>query len=73
MSTVPIGIPSPCVNVCQIDEASGLCRGCRRTLEEIATWLEMSDEERLRVWRRIAERRVARGEPLPGLLKDLSL
>ncbi|HEY0959765.1 MAG TPA: DUF1289 domain-containing protein [Novosphingobium sp.] len=31
-------LPSPCTGVCRIDERSGLCKGCRRTLAEIADW-----------------------------------
>lgn len=38
-------VASPCINVCQISEASGYCRGCYRTLEEIAGWWDMSPEE----------------------------
>ena len=40
---------SPCVNVCQMDPARGLCLGCRRTLDEIARWSAMSDAERERI------------------------
>lgn len=29
---------SPCVGVCVMDEASGFCAGCLRTLDEIACW-----------------------------------
>ena len=29
-----------------MDPESGLCRGCRRTLDEIARWSEMSEAER---------------------------
>lgn len=29
---------SPCIKICVIIEANGLCRGCGRTLEEIAAW-----------------------------------
>ena len=29
-------LPSPCQSVCVMDEASGWCRGCLRTLPEIA-------------------------------------
>lgn len=29
-----------------MDPISGLCRGCQRTLDEIARWGEMSDAER---------------------------
>ncbi|MCX7284174.1 MAG: DUF1289 domain-containing protein [Novosphingobium sp.] len=30
--------PSPCVRVCEIDKARAQCRGCHRTLDEIARW-----------------------------------
>ena len=29
---------SPCVKVCELDRAAGLCRGCGRTLAEISAW-----------------------------------
>ena len=29
-------VPSPCTRVCVIDPVSGFCRGCLRTLDEIA-------------------------------------
>ena len=31
-------VDSPCINVCQMDEESGLCCACFRTLDEIAAW-----------------------------------
>jgi len=34
---VPI-IESPCVSICVMDEATGWCIGCGRTLDEIARW-----------------------------------
>jgi uncharacterized protein len=40
---------SPCVNVCRMDDASGLCEGCRRTLEEIACWSVLDDSEKCAV------------------------
>jgi len=30
--------PSPCTGVCRIDQATGWCKGCARTLAEIADW-----------------------------------
>jgi predicted Fe-S protein YdhL (DUF1289 family) len=39
-----------------MDPASGLCLGCRRTLREIADWLEMTPEEKLAVLQRAAQR-----------------
>ena len=42
----PRAVDSPCVQVCTVDGASGLCLGCRRSLPEIARWSRMSDDER---------------------------
>jgi predicted Fe-S protein YdhL (DUF1289 family) len=39
---------TPCIGVCTLD-ASGLCRGCRRSMAEIAGWRDMSEAER-RQW-----------------------
>jgi len=39
-------VASPCISVCVLDAASGLCTGCLRTLDEIAGWIDMSDEAR---------------------------
>jgi predicted Fe-S protein YdhL (DUF1289 family) len=50
-------IPSPCNNVCQMDPDTGYCRGCLRTIEEIAGWLDYSSEEKLAVLERLDERR----------------
>ncbi|SFL46869.1 DUF1289 domain-containing protein [Methylobacterium pseudosasicola] len=37
---------SPCTKVCVLDAASGLCLGCGRTRDEIATWGAMPEAER---------------------------
>ncbi|HEX6813951.1 MAG TPA: DUF1289 domain-containing protein [Planctomycetota bacterium] len=39
------GVASPCILVCVMG-ARGLCRGCKRTLREIARWPSMSDDEK---------------------------
>ena len=31
-------ISTPCINVCAVSGANGLCVGCGRTLKEIAAW-----------------------------------
>lgn len=36
---------TPCIGVCTMN-ARGLCDGCFRTLEEIATWSQMDDARR---------------------------
>ncbi|MBL8019300.1 MAG: DUF1289 domain-containing protein [Leptospirales bacterium] len=52
-------IESPCIDVCIMDEYNGLCRGCLRTLDEIASWSRLSDEEKLRVVALVEERKNA--------------
>ena len=54
-------VPSPCVSICTMDAASGLCLGCARTLDEIAAWSVLDDDERREVWVRIGVRRAAAG------------
>ena len=39
-------VESPCAKVCLMDPDTGLCRGCARTLDEIARWSRMSDDEK---------------------------
>jgi uncharacterized protein len=57
------GVPSPCLSVCRMDGASGLCEGCFRTLEEIAAWSRMADADKRAVWRLIEERACIGKEP----------
>ncbi|MCO5730041.1 DUF1289 domain-containing protein [Rhizobium sp. SSA_523] len=37
---------TPCTRVCSIDTATGLCVGCGRTRDEIASWASLAPEER---------------------------
>lgn len=61
-------VPSPCKNVCRMDEPSGLCAGCGRTLDEIALWSVLDDDDKRAVWALLPER-LAR---LPPDLQNLS-
>lgn len=49
-------IKSPCVQVCELD-ASGLCRGCLRTRQEIAVWISLSAEQRDMIMQALPRRR----------------
>jgi predicted Fe-S protein YdhL (DUF1289 family) len=60
-STPPV--PSPCNSICRMSPRTGLCEGCLRTIDEIAAWSRMSDDEKRTVWQLLDERRA---EPLPG-------
>ena len=50
---------SPCIAVCLMDPVTGFCRGCARTIAEIAGWLSFSVEERRHVLACVAERKQA--------------
>ena len=50
------GVPSPCVSVCELNERDGSCKGCLRTLAEIAAWGRLDDAGKLEVWARIEAR-----------------
>jgi len=51
------GPPSPCISVCQIDDTTALCLGCRRTIDEIRDWIIMPREEREKLLEALAQRR----------------
>ena len=57
--TMPAAVPSPCVDICRMDAASGLCEGCLRTLDEIACWSLLDDAEKQAVCDELALRRAA--------------
>ncbi len=42
-------ISTPCINVCVLERATGICAGCGRTTDEIATWSRMSEGHRLAI------------------------
>ena len=52
-------VETPCEKICLLDEASGLCRGCGRSLDEIARWSGYSDAERRRVMAELPRRLAA--------------
>jgi predicted Fe-S protein YdhL (DUF1289 family) len=43
---------TPCIGICRLDP-QGYCIGCRRTIDEIGRWRDMSDDERLRMMREV--------------------
>lgn len=52
-------VPSPCVGVCRMDDATGWCAGCWRTIDEIANWGASDDATRRRIWQAIEARQAA--------------
>lgn len=52
-------VESPCVNICTLD-AHKVCIGCGRTIEEIAVWSRLDDEQRRAVCERARTRNQSR-------------
>ena len=50
---------SPCVRDCRVDQVTGFCVGCYRTLTEISYWASYTDEQRRRIMNFIETRRAA--------------
>jgi len=48
-------IPSPCVNICVLDD-DDICIGCSRHGNEISHWGNYSELEKKQVWEKIKER-----------------
>jgi predicted Fe-S protein YdhL (DUF1289 family) len=48
---------SPCVGICLVDPATGLCRGCQRSVAEIAAWYRASAAEKRAMIARLEARR----------------
>ncbi len=51
------GPTSPCLNICTLDE-QGVCRGCYRTLDEIAGWVRMTPADQWATVERADTRRL---------------
>jgi uncharacterized protein len=49
---------SPCTAVCLLDSNRGYCRGCFRTVAEIAAWGTLARAEKLRILDALPERRL---------------
>ncbi|MGH8780706.1 DUF1289 domain-containing protein [Paraburkholderia sp.] len=49
-------VPSPCIDVCRMNPATGWCDGCLRTIDEIAGWSSFDDERKRTVWDAIEHR-----------------
>jgi uncharacterized protein len=50
-------VPSPCINICRMDSATGWCEGCLRTIDEIVAWSGLDDVAKRQVWSLLPARR----------------
>jgi predicted Fe-S protein YdhL (DUF1289 family) len=49
-------VPSPCIGVCALDDATNMCIGCGRTLAEVAAWSRLTNAQRREVVARLPDR-----------------
>ena len=56
MNTSSKPMVTPCIKVCVVDGESGLCMGCYRTLQEVATWARLDEDQRLGIMAELPER-----------------
>lgn len=52
-------VQSPCIGVCAIDEITGFCQGCFRTLEEIRGWWDLDNASKADIVKEAASREAA--------------
>jgi len=50
-------LQTPCIKICLLDDETGLCTGCGRSIREIAGWTAMTDAERRAVMRELPARK----------------
>jgi predicted Fe-S protein YdhL (DUF1289 family) len=60
---------SPCIGICRIDDFSGMCEGCGRTMEEISGWPSATETEQQKTLSIVAER-LAEGSFSPAISGD---
>jgi uncharacterized protein len=44
-------LPSPCINICEMNPHNGLCKGCLRTIDEIVQWGSANEAYKHQVWK----------------------
>ena len=54
-----MSVSSPCTQICAIDEATGWCTGCKRTIAEIAAWGVLDDDAKRAVWAALPSRHIS--------------
>lgn len=59
MSEAHVPVGSPCTGVCRMDDRTGWCAGCLRSIDEIIAWGRASDDDKRRIWRLLPARRAA--------------
>jgi uncharacterized protein len=57
--TEEAAVESPCIRECRVDQVTGFCVGCFRTLTEISYWASYTQGQRQRIMTFVETRRAA--------------
>jgi len=60
----PDPVSTPCIKVCIVSGESGLCLGCGRTLQEIASWGGLEESRRKEIMAELPARLATQPKPL---------
>ena len=52
-------VQSPCIGVCSMNDSTGYCHGCYRTIEEIQNWWDLDNTQKQTIIAKTGEREVA--------------
>lgn len=55
MSVKPLTIDTPCVGICSTVYGDEICRGCKRTYDEVIDWNRFTPEQKSAVYDRLNE------------------
>lgn len=55
-------LQSPCTNNCFVPPGKDICLGCFRSIKEIIDWINLTDNERNEVLKKIDERKKEHGK-----------
>ncbi len=59
-----MAVPSPCIGVCKMDDKANWCVGCYRSLDEIASWSRLADDQKRALWTEVESRQHGRTLPV---------
>jgi len=52
-------VQSPCKKICELDPNTGLCLGCKRSIDEIYNWNLKDDKEKIIITKKAQNRELS--------------
>lgn len=49
---------SPCIQKCELNQSKSQCIACKRYVQEITQWRELTEKEKLNIMNELARRKV---------------